>query len=172
MTRTRAFRLWGPRRRIGPPVVGTHPSHLRDYEYVRLGTVSLLAGLDLHSGRVIETLRDTHKSADFIAFLKRLDSAYPEHPSNTRTMPRGIRVASKQELIDRIHRYFDEITRQWCFAGSTRWTRPSLYSYFENDDLVHVPASRVGPRLGLPSLHVLRLAASSSTTGEPEPPAL
>ena len=24
-------------------------------------------------------------------------------------MPRGIRVASKQELIDRIHRYFDEI---------------------------------------------------------------
>jgi hypothetical protein len=62
-----------------PPVVGTHPSHLRDYEYVRLGTVSLLAGLDLHSGRVIETVSNTHKSADFIAFLKRLDSAYPEH---------------------------------------------------------------------------------------------
>src|ERR1700689_3079620 len=39
-----------------PPVVGTHPSHLRDDEYVRLGTVSLLAGLDLHSGRVIETV--------------------------------------------------------------------------------------------------------------------
>jgi hypothetical protein len=37
-----------------PPVVGTHPSHLRDDEYVRLGTVSLLAGLDLHSGRVAE----------------------------------------------------------------------------------------------------------------------
>jgi transposase len=140
-----------------PPVVGTHPSHLRDYEYVRLGTVSLLAGLDLHSGRVIETVRDTHKSADFIAFLKRLDSAYPQHqqirlildnhsahisketrgylqtmpqrfvfvftPTHgswlnlienqfskmTRTMLRGIRVASKQELIDRIHQYFDEI---------------------------------------------------------------
>jgi hypothetical protein len=27
----------------------------------------------------------------------------------TRTMLRGIRVASKQELIDRIHLYFDEI---------------------------------------------------------------
>jgi hypothetical protein len=37
-----------------PPVVGTHPSHLRDDEYVRPGTVSLLAGLDLPSGRVIE----------------------------------------------------------------------------------------------------------------------
>ena len=140
-----------------PPVVDTHPSHLRDYEYVRLGTVSLLAGLDLHSGRVIESVSDTHKSADFIAFLKRLDSAYPEHhqirlildnhsahisketrvylqtvpqrfvfvftPTHgswlnlienqfskmTRTMLRGIRVASKQELMDRIHQYFEEI---------------------------------------------------------------
>ena len=140
-----------------PPVVGTHPSHLRDNEYVRLGTVSLLAGLDLHTGRVIETVSDTHNSADFIAFLKRLDSAYPEHhqirlildnhsahisketrgylqtmpqrfvfvftPTHgswlnlienqfskmTRTMLRGIRVNSKQELINRIHQYFEEI---------------------------------------------------------------
>ena len=62
-----------------PPVAGRHSSHLRDYEYQRLGTVSLLAGLDLHSGRIIETVSDTHKSADFIAFLKKLDGAYPEH---------------------------------------------------------------------------------------------
>jgi hypothetical protein len=44
------------------PPVGQHPSHLRDYEYERLGTVSLLAGLDLHSGRIIETVSDTHAS--------------------------------------------------------------------------------------------------------------
>jgi transposase len=62
-----------------PPVVGTHPSHLRDDEYVRLGTVSLLAGLDLHTGRVTETVSDTHNSGDFIAFLQKLDGAYPEH---------------------------------------------------------------------------------------------
>ncbi len=140
-----------------PPVAGRHSSHLRDYEYERLGTVSLLAGLDLHSGRIMETVSDTHKSADFIAFLKKLDGAYPEHqkirlvldnhsahisketrsylestpqrfvfvftPTHgswlnlienqfskmTRTMLRGIRVASKQELIDRIHQYFEEI---------------------------------------------------------------
>ncbi len=61
-----------------PPVVGRHPSHLRDYEYERLGTVSLLAGLDLHSGRIIETVSDTHASADLIAFLK-LDRTYPQH---------------------------------------------------------------------------------------------
>jgi len=140
-----------------PPVTGRYSSHLRDYEYERLGTVSLLAGLDLHSGRIIETVSDTHKSADFIAFLKKLDGAYPEHhkirlvldnhsahisketrsylestpqrfvfvftpthgswlnlienqfSKRTRTMLRGIRVASKQELIDRIHQYFEEI---------------------------------------------------------------
>jgi len=55
-----------------PPVAGKHSSHLRDYEYKRLGTVSLLAGLDLHSGRLTETVSNTHKSADFIAFLKNL----------------------------------------------------------------------------------------------------
>jgi len=140
-----------------PPVPAKHPSHLRDYEYQRLGTVSVLAGLDLHSGRIIETVSETHKSADFIVFLKKLGDADPaqqtirlvldNHSAHisketrsyldtvpqrfvfvftpthgswlnlienqfskmTRTMLRGIRVASKQELIDRIHQYFDEI---------------------------------------------------------------
>jgi transposase len=140
-----------------PPVKGRHRSHLRDYEYERLGTVTLLAGLDLHSGRIIETVSDTHNSADFIALLTKLDAAYPTHqkirlildnhsahtsketrgyletmpqrfafvftPKHgswlnlietqfskmTRTMLRGIRVASKQELIDRIHQYYEEI---------------------------------------------------------------
>jgi len=62
-----------------PPVPGQHPSQLRDYEYQRLGTVSLLAGLDLHTGTIIETVSDTHKSADFIAFLKKLDGTYAGH---------------------------------------------------------------------------------------------
>jgi transposase len=60
-----------------PPVPGTHASHLRDYEYKRLGTVSLLAGLDLHTGKVTEIVNNTHKSSDFIEFLTKLDAAYP-----------------------------------------------------------------------------------------------
>ena len=140
-----------------PPVPNQYPSHLRDYEYKRLGTVSLLAGLDLHTGRVTEMVRDRHASADFIALLTKLDAEYPVqarirllldnhsahisketkaylslHPQRfdfvftpkhgswlnivetmfskmTRTMLRGIRVATKQELIDRIHLYFDEL---------------------------------------------------------------
>jgi hypothetical protein len=35
------------------------------YEYKRLGTVSLLAGLDLHRGTVTEIVSETHKSKDF-----------------------------------------------------------------------------------------------------------
>jgi transposase len=39
----------------------------RDYEYKRLATVSLLAGLDLHIGRVTEMVCERHKSRHFIA---------------------------------------------------------------------------------------------------------
>ena len=140
-----------------PPVPGQYPSHTRDYEYERLGTVSLLAGLDLHSGRVTETVRDTHKSSDFIAFLQKLDASYPtgipirllldNHSAHisretqaylqtipgrfrfvftpthgswlnlvetlfskmARSMLRGIRVATKEELVQRIHQYFEEV---------------------------------------------------------------
>lgn len=140
-----------------PPVPGQHASPTRDYEYQRLGTVSLLAGLDLHRGMVTEIVSNTHKSKDFIAFLKKLDVAYapavtlrlildnhsahisketqsylatrpqrfqfvfvPKHGSwlnlvenvfskMARSMLREIRVHSKQELVDRIHLYFQEV---------------------------------------------------------------
>ena len=132
-------------------------SILRDYEYKRLGTVSLLAGIDLLTGEAIPYVSETHKSSDFIHFLKKLDEKYPKgdkirlildnhsaHTSKetqgylntvpgrfefvftpthgswlnmiegffskmTRQMLAGIRVASKEELYDRIYQYFDEI---------------------------------------------------------------
>lgn len=134
-----------------------HGTIKRDYEYKRLGTVSLLAGIDLLTGEAIPLVRDTHNSDDFIDFLKILHNRYPEgdiiqvildnhsvHTSKkvkgflaampgrfvfvftpkhgswlnmiegffgkmTRQMLRGIRVSSKQELIDRIYKYFDEV---------------------------------------------------------------
>ena len=50
----------------------------RDYEYKRHGTLSLLAGIDLISGKVHSLIRERHKSADFIDFLKLIDATYPE----------------------------------------------------------------------------------------------
>ena len=129
----------------------------RDYEYKRHGTVSLLAGMDLHSGEIIPLVRNSHKSSDFIDFLKILDEKYDEeikiriildnHSAHTsketmrylasrpgrfvfvftpthgswlnliesffskmaRAFLRGIRVKSKEELVERIYKYMDEV---------------------------------------------------------------
>ena len=40
-----------------PAMPGQHASLTRDYEYRRLGTVSLLAGLDLHRGTAPRRIR-------------------------------------------------------------------------------------------------------------------
>ena len=55
----------------------TAPNIRRDYEYKRHGTLSLLAGIDLISGKVHSLIRERHKSSDFIDFLKLIDAAYP-----------------------------------------------------------------------------------------------
>jgi len=62
-----------------PPVPGTHESFARDHEYQRHGTLSLLAGIDLLTGKVHALVRDRHRSCEFIEFLKLLDAAYPTH---------------------------------------------------------------------------------------------
>jgi transposase len=62
-----------------PPVPGQQASLLRDYEYVRHGTLSLLAGIDLHTGQITELVSDTNNSKDFIEFLTKLDQVYPPH---------------------------------------------------------------------------------------------
>lgn len=60
------------------PVPGEHPTISRDYEYKRLGTVSLLGGIDLHTGQVHSLVRDRHRSREFIEFLNILDEKYPD----------------------------------------------------------------------------------------------
>lgn len=60
-----------------PPVPGTYPTFSRDHEYKRHGTLSLLAGIDLLTGKVHALVKDRHRSREFIEFLKLLDTAYP-----------------------------------------------------------------------------------------------
>lgn len=137
-----------------------HSTINRDYEYKRLGTLSLLAAIDLQTGEAIPLVRDKHSSMEYIEFLKLLDDKYPKgdklrivldnlkvHTSEatrkylatvpgrfefvftpkhgswlnmvegffgkmTRQMLRGIRVKSKEELTNRIYRYFVEINEE------------------------------------------------------------
>ena len=134
-----------------------HKTISRDYEYKRLGTVSLLAGIDLQTGEAIPLVKESHNSKDYIEFLKLLDMKYPTgdkirlvldnlkvHSSEetrkylatvpgrfefvftpkhgswlnlvegffsklTRQALKGIRVKTKEELVARIYKYFDEI---------------------------------------------------------------
>jgi transposase len=60
-----------------PPVPGRHATVGRDHEYRRYGTVSLLAGIDLLSGEVLGLVRDRHRSAEFVEFLRLADQHYP-----------------------------------------------------------------------------------------------
>lgn len=60
-----------------PPVPKKESSVSRDYEYVRHGTLSILAALDLHNGEIIANVEPRHRSCEFIDLLKRLDSHYP-----------------------------------------------------------------------------------------------
>ena len=60
-----------------PPVPGKYPTVARDHEYIRYGTWSILAGLDLHDGHVIARVEQRHRSVEFIALLQDLDAYYP-----------------------------------------------------------------------------------------------
>ena len=143
-----------------PPVPGEHATVGRDHEYVRHGTVTLMAGMDLVTGHVHRAVVDRHRSREFVEFLRTLDDAYPEgvtlrlildnhsaHISRetraflasvpnrfefvftpkhaswlnlietffskvARTVLRGIRVASADELRQRLERYIDELNAE------------------------------------------------------------
>ena len=62
-----------------PPVPGEHATVGRDPEYVRHGTVTLMAGMDLLTGHVHRAVVARHRSREFVEFLRGLDKAYPKN---------------------------------------------------------------------------------------------
>src|SRR6201993_1992549 len=60
-----------------PPQPGVHATFARDHEYKRHGTLSLLAGIDLLTGKVHALVKDRHRSREFIELLRLIDAAYP-----------------------------------------------------------------------------------------------
>src|SRR6266545_4976335 len=143
-----------------PPEPGVHATFARDHDYKRHGTLTLLAGIDLLTGKVHAVVKDRHRSREFIELLRLLDAAYPpntaiklildnhsahisketktwlaDRPAGrfeftftpkhgswlnlvegffskfARSVLRHIRVASKQELKDRIMAAMDEFNR-------------------------------------------------------------
>jgi transposase len=97
-----------------PPVPGKHPTVGRDYEYKRLGTASILAGLDLQDGHVTARVERRHRSREFIALLKDLDAHYPAE-------------AVIRLILDNHSAHISKETRAYLA------TRPNRFSY------VHTP---------------------------------
>jgi hypothetical protein len=91
-----------------PPKPSVHATFTREHEYKRHGTVSLLAGIDLVTGKVHAIVKHRHRSREFIEFLKLLDAAYPARTAiklildnhsahiskETSTSPVSLRIAS------------------------------------------------------------------------------
>lgn len=65
---------------VAPDLLPTqhHKQINRDYEYKRLGTLSILGGLDLHTGHVFAQVHERHRSCEFISLLNELDEYYPK----------------------------------------------------------------------------------------------
>lgn len=59
------------------PGPGVYPYWSRDYEYKRLGTLSLLASIDLLTGKIYGEVHDRHRSKEFIEYLNGLNKLYP-----------------------------------------------------------------------------------------------
>ena len=58
------------------PILPTTPAR-RAHDYVRHGTASLFAALDVASGRVISQVHRRHRHQEFLGFLKTIDRAVP-----------------------------------------------------------------------------------------------
>ena len=128
----------------------------RDYEYVRKGTLSLLAGIDLLTGEAIPLVRERHKSSDFIDFLKILDGKYPEgdtirlildnHSAHTSketkrflaTLPEGrfvfVFTPTHASWLNMIESFFSKMTRQMLKGirvSSKEELAKRIYQYFD-----------------------------------------
>ena len=74
-----------------------HSTISRDYEYKRLGTLSLLAGIDLQTGEAIPLVSETHNSKDYVAFLNILDDKYPKDDKIRIVLDNNLRVHTSEE---------------------------------------------------------------------------
>lgn len=128
----------------------------RDAEYKRLGTLSLPAGIDLLTGEAIPLISETHKSSDFIEFLKILDKKYPaqdtiriildNHSAHTSketcrfldTMPKGrfkfVFTPKHGSWLNMIESFFSKMTKQMLRGirvNSKQELADQIYQYFD-----------------------------------------
>ncbi len=124
-----------------PPEPGVHATFGRDHEYKRHGTVSLLAGIDLLTGKVHALVKDRHRSREFIEFLELLDKAYPTHTA--------IKL-----ILDNHSAHISKETKAWLAeqpAGRFEFTNIATGTAMNCAPLARASTRRVRRSLGLAS---------------------
>ena len=115
----------------------------RTHDYVRHGTTTLFAALDIATGEVIGRLHRRHRATEFLAFLKEIDRAVPPNMDVQLVMDNyGTHKTAKVRAwfaarpryhvhftptsaswINQVERFFGLISERWIKRNSHRSTR-------------------------------------------------
>ena len=130
---------------------------------MRLGTLSLLAAIDLLTGEAMPLVSDTHKSSDFVRFLKKLDEKYPEgdkirlildnHSAHTSQETQGYlnTVPGRFEFVftpahgswlNMVEGFFSKMTKQMLNGirvSSKEELEKRIYKYFDEINEIPIP---------------------------------
>ncbi|MGR7026526.1 IS630 family transposase [Geodermatophilus sp. URMC 62] len=121
------------------PVLPVRPGHpeRQTFDYVRHGTTTLFAALEVATGKVTEACTDRHRHQEFLAFLKQVAAAYPrrelhvvvdnlathKHPAVRAWLDRHPRVQlhftpTSGSWLNLVEAFFSIITRQALRRGN------------------------------------------------------
>jgi transposase len=121
------------------PTLPVRPGHAEaaSFDYVRHGTTTLFAALEVATGKVTETCTDRHRHQEFLAFLRQVAAAYPRrqlhvvvdnlsthtHPAVRAWLARHPRVQlhftpTSGSWLNLVEAFFSIITRQVLRRGN------------------------------------------------------
>src|SRR5881227_2647688 len=121
------------------PTLPVRPGHpeAASFDYLRHGTTTLFAALEVATGRVTEACTDRHRHQEFLAFLKQVAAAYPRrqlhvvvdnlathnHPAVRAWLARHPRVTlhftpTSGSWLNLVEAFFSIITRQALRRGT------------------------------------------------------
>ena len=107
----------------------------RSHDYVRHGTTSLFAALDVASGKVIGSLRQRHRAVEFKKFLIQIEEECQRPPEPPQVWPREVLARGHQDLLARGHENSPRaaITAPWGWRVSSREAPPPCRSWRRSD---------------------------------------
>ncbi len=145
------------------PLLPMRPGQIerRTHDYVRHGTTSLFAALDIKTGEVIGECHRRHRAKEFKKFLKTIDSAVPDEfdvhlvldnyathktPAMQRWFARRPRfhvhfTPTSASWLNQVERWFAEFTRRKIHRGVHRSVRQ-----LEADTLSYIEANNDNPK--------------------------